>query len=97
MQVIYIRHYRKNSPSWKNLILWFAGYCVTYLPIWDVIFNSVNNRHFFIEQHLGGGFLDLNGIEYMFYGFSTLIAFAALCAIFHMISFLIHLSKKSTR
>ncbi|SEQ18481.1 hypothetical protein SAMN02910369_01350 [Lachnospiraceae bacterium NE2001] len=95
MLVIYIRHYRKNIPSWKNLILWFVGYCLAYIPTWIVIFDCVNKRRFFIEQHQASGILDLNGIEYMFYGCSTLIAFVALCIIYHVIRLIISLFKKS--
>ena len=94
MLVIYIIHNRKNNPSWKKLLLWFAGYLIAFLPIWGYMYESNNRREFFIEQHARSGFLDLNGLEYMFYGFSALIAFMVLCLGFHIIRIIIRLIRK---
>lgn len=94
MLVIYIIHNRKKNPSWKKLLLWFAGYLIAFLPIWGYMYESNNRREFFIEQHARSGFLDLNGLEYMFYGFSALIAFLVLCLGFHIIRIIIRLIRK---
>ena len=94
MLVIYIIHNRKKNPSWKKLLLWFAGYLIAFLPIWGYMYESNNRREFFIEQHARSGFLDLNGLEYMFYGFSALIAFMVLCLGFHIIRIIIRLIRK---
>lgn len=89
MLVIYIIHNRKCNPPVRNLLLWFAGYYIIFLPVWGYMYDSNNKRYFFIEQKARSSFLDLNGLEYMMYGFSALIAFTILCLIFHVIRFII--------
>ena len=85
MVVVYIKHCIICDPPGKQLILWFAGYYILYIPIWMIIYNSVNHRDFFITQKTRGSFLDFNGIEYMMYGISTLIMFTLFCLIFLVI------------
>ena len=97
MLIIYIRHYLRFKPNWKRLILWFLGYIIVFIPMWIVIFDFVNKRKFFIPQEPRGSFIDLNGIEYMFFGGSALIAFVIFCVIFHLIYFIIRQVKKNKR
>lgn len=94
MLIKYIVHYVKKRPGAKRLLLWFAGYCIVFLPVWYIIYNAVNNYKFFIPQTGRSGFLNLNGIEYIFYGFSVLLAFTALCIVFHLVFFVIQIIKK---
>lgn len=79
----YAIHCVKNSPKAKALVLWFLGYHACFLPLWLIIGSAANSRKFFIEQKTRASFLDFNGIEYFFYGFSAAIAFTLLCLIFH--------------
>ena len=89
MFIWYIIHYLHYHPKPKKLLLWFGGYFIAFLPIWWIIYNTVNNKTFFITQKDRSDWLNLNGIEYIFYGFTALIAFSVLCLIFHFIFIII--------
>lgn len=89
MYIKYIVHYIRQKPSGKKLVFWFFGYYVLFLPIWYIIEEKVNYNKYIIYQSKRGNWIDLNGIEYIFYGFSVLVAFTALCLIFHFIYFIV--------
>ena len=84
MILCYIKFYITFKPQKKELLVWFGSYSFMYLVLWYVIFYMVNTDKF-IPQKSKSGSIDLNGIEYMFYGFSTLLFFSLLCIIFHII------------
>lgn len=94
MLIVYIKHNLRVRPGAGRLARWFAGYYIAFLPIWYFVYLSVNNNRFFIEQHKRASFLDLNGIEYIMYGYSTLAAFSALCLLFHVIWLIVRAGAK---
>lgn len=94
MFISYIVHFINRKPSGKKLIFWFLGYYAIFLPLWYLISESVNENKFIVYQQKRGDWIDLNGIEYIFYGFSALLAFTALCLIFHFIYFIVKKLRK---
>ena len=94
MFIKYIVHYIRSKPVWKKLLFWFLGYYAVFLPIWLIIYDTVNNETFFIRQKRRAEWLDLNGIEYIFYGFTVLLSFTALCLIFHFVYYIVKKLKK---
>ena len=85
MTIIYIIHFLKKKPGIKNLISWFIGYTLLFLPVWLYICSG----NYFFPQKSRSSWLDLNGIEYLFYGWTAYCAFLVLCAVFHMIFFIV--------
>ena len=94
MLIIYIIHFIKNKPKVKKLIFWFLGYYALFLPMWYVIEEVVNENKYIIYQEKRGDWIDLNGIEYIFYGFSVLLAFTGACLIFHFVYFIVKKLRK---
>ena len=84
---VYIVHCRRQKPGAKRLLAWFGGYTLAFLPLWYVIYDAVNNRTFIIPQRArSSGIIDLNGIEYIFFGFTAYCAFLAMCILYHVIA-----------
>ena len=94
MLVYYIIHYIKHKPQVSGLLVWFIGYYVCFLPLWMYFYTAVNNRSFFIIQKDRSDFFSLNGVEYIFYGFSVLIFFTAAVLVFHSVMGIIKCIKK---
>ncbi|MBQ6180918.1 MAG: hypothetical protein IJK31_04440 [Ruminococcus sp.] len=92
MFIFYIRHYRRSRPEINKLISWFAGYSTLFLAAWAYVCSG--NGHFFIPQKSRTDWLDFNGIEYLLYGFTAYFAFLLLCAVFHLIVFIMKKAKK---
>ncbi|MCM1468444.1 MAG: hypothetical protein NC086_09865 [Alistipes sp.] len=69
----------------KSVLVWFAGFWAVSFLLLCWIFDSVNYHRWIVPQKSRALMFDLNGIEYIFYGFSVLIGFAVLCLIFHVI------------
>jgi len=84
MLMLYSKNYKKNSPILRETISWFVSYILTYLLLWFIIFYFEDIDKFIPQKH-SSGYIDLNGIEYTFYGFSTLFFFLIICGIFHII------------
>lgn len=82
--ILYIRHFLKKRPPAAPLMVWHTAYTLSFIPVWIYMWCAVNSRHFFIEQFHRSSFLDLNGIEYMFYGATALCLFSILCFLFHI-------------
>lgn len=95
MLVVYIIHCNKRNPAASGLALWHAGFIGAFVPVWIYVYDSVNYNRFFVEQVKRGSFIDLNGLELMFYGITALAAFTAACGIYRLIR--IGLSKRVTR
>lgn len=84
MSIYYSVHYIIYRPKFKTLLIWFGSYCAVFLLLWLIIFSLVNNDMLIIQKHSVGS-IDLNGIEYMFYGLSVILFFFILCLIFHLV------------
>ena len=85
MLALYIKKYRQRKPETKSVMIWFTSYSLTYLILWYAIFYLENIDRFIVQKH-NNEIIDINGIEYTLYGFSTLIFFIVLCALFHIYS-----------
>lgn len=84
MLILYAIHYIRKKPMKTEQIIGFVSYYTTYFVIWAVIIILLSNNKF-IPQSRDPDIIDLNGIEYILYGFSTLLFFSLLCIIFHII------------
>ena len=84
MLSFHIKNYLQRKPRTKEIMIWFISYSAMYLTLWYTIFYLENIDKFIIQRH-ESGIIDINGIEYTLYGFSTLILFIILCMIFHVI------------
>jgi NADH:ubiquinone oxidoreductase subunit 6 (subunit J) len=96
MIILYSKNYKKSCPPVKKSILWFVSYVLTYLLLWLVIFYFENIDKFIPQKH-SSEYIDLNGIEYTLYGFSTLFFFLFLCILFHIIYHVTHKNSKLTK
>ena len=85
---LYIVYNIKKNPSGKRIILWFVGYYLVFCPLWYIIGHAVNYNQFIVEQKNRGSYIDLNGIEYVFYGYGVLLIFTLVCLIFSLIRFI---------
>lgn len=88
MLICYSINYIKHKTTAKSSIIWFISYYVMYLILWFVIFYFEDIDKFIIQKHQSG-IIDLNGIEYTLYGFSTLIFFTILSLVFHLVYYII--------
>lgn len=93
MIICYIRNYIQHQPKKKETLVWFVSYYVMYVILWCVIIYLVDIDKFIIQKKTPG-VIDLNGIEYTFYGFSTLLFFTILSLIFHLVYYIIKKHKK---
>lgn len=86
---LYIIHVLKKHPAVKPLVFWHIGMILSFLLCWGIVCAGVFEEMYWfpVYQSKRGDFIDLNGIEYMFYGFTVLIAFTALCIVFHIFRF----------
>ena len=84
--VWYIVHVIRTRPAANNIFIWHGSYILSFLPVWYAAYDSVNyHQKFIIPQTPRDDFLDLNGIELMFYGFSALVAFYIMVGAFHIV------------
>lgn len=94
----YVHHVLTKKPAGKTLLRWHLGLTVAFMPIWGILqVGACRNPDpwwFPVQQFTRGDFLDLNGIEYLFYGFTVLVIFFILCAIFHAILHVVHKLKQ---
>lgn len=74
-----------HKLSAKQYLAWHTAYTIAFILIQIPIANCANNRTLFIEQQSRSSFIDLNGIEYIFYWSTALAGFTLLCIIFHVI------------
>lgn len=81
----YIVVYIKRKPSVRRLIGWHLRYGVVFSLLWLLMYRLIEKDEFFIYQEKRSDFIDLNGIEYVVYGFPALIAFIVLSLLFHII------------
>lgn len=88
MLSFYIKNYLQRKPRTKEIMIWFMSYSAMYLILWYTIFYLENIDKFITQKHKSG-IIDINGIEYTLYGFSTLILFIILCVMFHVIHHLL--------
>ncbi len=92
MLALYIRHNRKEKPDAKKLTVWLLSYALAFLPIWFAFWET--EGELIIPQASHSTFFNFNGIEYMFYGFSALCAFAALVLLYHAVVLITRLIMK---
>ena len=85
----YIVNYINDKPKIKNQILNFTGYIVTFTDLWWYIYTKIEYNEYIIRQISRTDWLDLNGIEYIFYGFSALMGYIILCILFHIVYIII--------
>lgn len=83
MFVCYAIHYIRRKPKKEKLLVWFGSFYTVCLPLWWIIYNMICENTYIIEQKRRTDWLNLNGIEYIFYGYSVLVGFSVLCSIFH--------------
>lgn len=82
--VLYLVHFFKQHPSWKKLLVWHGCYVASFGLILLAIQYAFDNDAFIIPQYGRGDWLNLNGIEYLFYGVMAVGAFLVLCILFHI-------------
>ena len=92
--VRYIVHCIKSKPKGKNLLIWHISYAIVFLPIWLYIYPAVNYGYYFVDQAKHSDFMDLNGVELMWYGFPALFAFLIFCILFLVFRTIVGKSKK---
>ena len=92
--VWYAVHCVKTKPEAKPLLVWHACYIALSLPLWGIIASLVNQHKWIIEQPGRASFMDMNGLEYIGYGFSALCLFEALCILFHIIRIVVKKCRK---
>ena len=87
LAVWYIVHVIRTRPDAKNLFIWHGCYTASFLPIWYAIYCLIglDREAFIIPQVSRSAWLDLNGIEFILYGFSALAAFLAIVIMFHIV------------
>ena len=90
--IIYIRHDRKYKPSAKRIAVWMGCYVIAFIPLWIAFYESHGDL---IIKQGSRTWMDLNGIELMFYGFSAWIGFFVLIMLYHGIAALIHAVRKA--
>jgi len=93
MLICYIIYNIKHKPTKTKLFVWHMTYSIICGIIWYVVYCFAEKDMYFIRQENRSSWLNLNGIEYIFFGFSIILAFTLLCLIFHFISFIIRLVK----
>lgn len=81
----YIVDYIKDKPKIKNQILNLTGYTVIFAGFWWYIYTKLEYNEYIIKQISRTDWIDLNGIEYILYGFTALIGYIILCIIFHIV------------
>ena len=95
MYIKYILHYIKDKPNRKNIIVWFVSYSVIFIIIWWNIYNKILDNEYIIKQAKRTDWITLNGVEYIFYGYSALVGYSILCIIFHLVYIIIKNRKSS--
>lgn len=95
MYIKYILHYIKDKPNRKNIIVWFVSYSVIFIIIWWNIYNKILDNEYIIKQAKRTDWITLNGVEYIFYGYSALVGYSILCIIFHLVYMIIKNRKSS--
>lgn len=88
--VHHIIYYVKHKPNWKGIVAKFTGFSLVSLILWFVIYVMIENNTYIVYQKDRSEWLNLNGIEYMFYGFPVIGGFIILSLIFHGILFIKH-------
>lgn len=94
MFIAYVIHCLRKHPAAKELVFWFCGFYAVFLPLWLIVYYTVNENSFIVYQYDRSEWLNLNGIEYILYGFSALGGFSVLCLLFHIICLMIRHYKK---
>ncbi|MDD6327851.1 MAG: hypothetical protein Q4D54_09890 [Eubacteriales bacterium] len=92
--VWYFIWYIKKKPAGKSVLSRLSGFVIMSGLGAILILPAVNDGRFFIEQK-HRGYFDLNGIEYFCYAIIAIGGFIVLCAIFHLVYFIITLVKTS--
>ena len=93
--ICYIFNYIVYKPKSRKVLIWFSSYGLTFIILWLFIFILVNNDLFVIQKYRGYS-IYLNGMEYMFYGISAVLAFGVLLLIFHLLIAIIDRRKNDT-
>lgn len=78
----YIVHVLRKKPAAKQLLAFLGCYIVTFSLLWLAF--GATDGNLLIEQKHRGDWIDLNGIEYIFYGFTALLALLLLIGLFHL-------------
>ena len=94
MLVKYILHYIKNKPERRDVIVWFGSFWIFFGILWWNVYNKVLDNEYIIKQEKRTDGINLNGIEYIYYGFTALIGFSVLCILFHLIHMIISKCRK---
>ena len=90
--IIYIRHYRNYQPTVKKIAVWMGFYAIAFIPLWVAFYETHGDL---IIKQGSRTWMDLNGIELMFYGISAWIGFFVLIPLYHGIAALIHAVRKT--
>lgn len=77
----YVIHCCWKKPDIWHRLAWHVFYSVSFAILW--IFGNIGGDiRFGIPQEHRSEWIDLNGIEYAWYGFPALFAFLILCILF---------------
>ena len=97
MLVCYIVHNIRKKTGVKKLVTWFVSYGISCTMIWAAVYFAAEKDYYLIEQKDRSSFLNLNGIEYILYGFAVIVAFILLCILFHIVHAVIRITVKKFR
>lgn len=85
----------KKETAGREYIMYLTSYNLSFLFIWNVIWKAISSDTFFISQHhIESASADLNGTEYFLYGWTAVIFFDIIIAVFAVIYMLIKFIKK---
>lgn len=81
MFIWYVIHCCWKKPDIWHRLAWHVFYSVSFAILW--IFGNIGGDvRFGIPQKYRSEWIDLNGVEYAWYGFPALFAFLILCILF---------------
>lgn len=89
--ICYAVHTLRKRPSAGQLLFWHSGMALAFLPVWFMMcYGAIGNMNWFpVYQARRGAFIDLNGLEYVFFGYTALVWFTIFCIAFHVLRFVI--------
>lgn len=89
----YVIHCCWKKPGIWQRLAWHVCYSFTFLVLW--IFGNIGGDvRFGIPQKYRSEWIDLNGVEYAWYGFPALCAFLILCILFLVFRTIVEKLKK---
>ena len=90
MFIYFIVHFIKTKPPLINLFFWFLFFDLFGSFLWLIIYLLGESGHFPVPQGDRSSMFNFNGIEYIFYGFTSILGYTTLCIVFYGLYRLIH-------